>query len=147
MKFSRTYALKEIADILSVDYIGADDFPVNGMNEIHVVEPGDIVFVDHPKYYDKALKSAATVVLINKKVDCPEGKALLISEDPFSDFNKLSTHFKPRQRQRNHQQWREEISPTFFSAVALIKPERHGKDAQNNEEQRPRLCDEQRHIR
>ena len=45
MKFSRTYALKEIADILSVDYIGADDFPVNGMNEIHVVEPGDIVFV------------------------------------------------------------------------------------------------------
>jgi UDP-3-O-[3-hydroxymyristoyl] glucosamine N-acyltransferase len=54
-----------------------------GMNEIHVVEKGDIVFVDHPKYYTKAF-SAATVILINKKVDCPEGK--LISEDPFSDF-------------------------------------------------------------
>jgi UDP-3-O-[3-hydroxymyristoyl] glucosamine N-acyltransferase len=47
------------------------------MNEIHVVETGDIVFVDHPKYYDKALNSAATIVLINKKF-CPEGKALLI---------------------------------------------------------------------
>ncbi|MPT34083.1 MAG: UDP-3-O-(3-hydroxymyristoyl)glucosamine N-acyltransferase, partial [Flavobacterium sp.] len=66
-----------------------------GMNEIHVVEPGDIVFVDHPKYYDKALQSAATIVLINKEVECPEGKALLLSDDPFRDFNKLSRHFKP----------------------------------------------------
>ena len=65
------------------------------MNEIHVVEPGDIVFVDHPKYYDKALQSAATIVLINKEVDCPEGKALLVSDDPFRDFNKLTKHFKP----------------------------------------------------
>ena len=64
-------------------------------NEIHVVREGDIVFVDHPKYYDKALNSAATVVLINKKVDCPEGKALLISDDPFRDFNKLTIYFNP----------------------------------------------------
>ncbi|MFY7812155.1 MAG: UDP-3-O-(3-hydroxymyristoyl)glucosamine N-acyltransferase, partial [Flavobacterium sp.] len=56
---------------------------------------GDIVFVDHPKYYEKALQSAATIILINKEVDCPEGKALLISDDPFRDFNKLSKHFMP----------------------------------------------------
>lgn len=95
MKFSRTYSLKEIAGIISTAYVGDADFPVLGMNEIHVVEPGDIVFVDHPKYYTKALESAATVILINKEVDCPEGKALLISDDPFSDFNHLSNHFKP----------------------------------------------------
>jgi len=65
------------------------------MNEIHVVENGDIVFVDHPKYYDKALNSKATVILINKKVDCPKGKALLISEDPFRDFNTLTQYFSP----------------------------------------------------
>ena len=70
-------------------------FLVLGMNEIHVVEPGDIVFVDHPKYYDKALESAATIVLINKEVECPKGKALLISDDPFRDFNILTLHFKP----------------------------------------------------
>ncbi len=75
--------------------MGIDDFPVLGMNEIHVVEHGDIVFVDHPKYYDKALKSKATIILINKNVDCPEGKALLISDDPFRDFNKLTTFFQP----------------------------------------------------
>ncbi|MBO6880235.1 UDP-3-O-(3-hydroxymyristoyl)glucosamine N-acyltransferase [Winogradskyella sp.] len=95
MKFPKQHTLKEIANLISTKYVGADDFPVLGMNEIHVVEPGDIVFVDHPKYYDKALESAATIVLINKEVNCPEGKALLISDDPFRDFNKLTEHFKP----------------------------------------------------
>lgn len=95
MKFPTTFSLKQIAEIISSEYVGQDDFPVLGMNEIHVVEPGDIVFVDHPKYYDKALESKATIILINKQVDCPNGKALLISDDPFRDFNKLTTFFQP----------------------------------------------------
>jgi len=95
MKFSTPQTLEDIARIIDCDYIGNAEFPVLGMNEIHVVQPGDIVFVDHPKYYDKALQSLATIVLINKEVDCPEGKALLISTDPFSDFNKLTQHFRP----------------------------------------------------
>lgn len=95
MKFPKAHTLKEIADIIGSEFVGSEVFPVFGINEIHVVEEGDIVFVDHPKYYDKALNSKATVVLINKKVECPEGKALLISDDPFRDFNKLTKHFKP----------------------------------------------------
>ncbi|MCF7568677.1 UDP-3-O-(3-hydroxymyristoyl)glucosamine N-acyltransferase [Sabulilitoribacter arenilitoris] len=95
MKFPKPYILKQIAQLISCKFIGTEDFPVLGMNEIHVVEPGDIVFVDHPKYYDKALNSAATIILINKEVECPKGKALLISDDPFRDFNKLTNHFKP----------------------------------------------------
>lgn len=98
MKFSKPYTLEEIASILSCTFIGNANFPVLGMNEIHVVEPGDIVFVDHPKYYDKALESKATVVLINKEVVCPEGKALLVSDDPFRDFNILTRHFRPFQQ-------------------------------------------------
>lgn len=97
MKFPIIHTLKEIAQIIHSEYVGADDFPIEGLNEIHVVEPGDIVFVDHPKYYDKALDSAATIILINKKVDCPEGKALLISDDPFRDFVKIGQHFNPFQ--------------------------------------------------
>lgn len=97
MKFPKVHSLKEIAAIINCEHIGDDNFPVHGMNEIHVVEPGDIVFVDHPKYYDKALQSAATIVLINKSVECPEGKALLVSDDPFRDFNKLTNHFRPFQ--------------------------------------------------
>ncbi|MDO9137128.1 MAG: UDP-3-O-(3-hydroxymyristoyl)glucosamine N-acyltransferase [Lutibacter sp.] len=95
MKLPRKYKLKEIADIIEANFVGPSDFPISGFNEIHVVEEGDIVFVDHPKYYDKALHSKATVILINKEVECPEGKALLISEDPFTDFNKLTKYFNP----------------------------------------------------
>lgn len=97
MKFPQPHSLKQIATIISARMVGDPDFPVTGMNEIHVVTKGDIVFVDHPKYYDKALNSAATVILINKEVPCPQGKALLISEDPFTDFNKLTEYFRPFQ--------------------------------------------------
>jgi len=97
MKFPKVHSLQDISNLLHCEFVGDANFAVSGMNEIHVVEPGDIVFVDHPKYYDKALQSAATIVLINKKVDCPEGKALLISDDPFRDFNTLTRHFMPFQ--------------------------------------------------
>ena len=109
MKFPKVHSLEEIANLLNCEFVGDENFSVYGMNEIHVVEPGDIVFVDHPKYYDKALQSAATIVLINKKVDCPDGKALLISDDPFKDFNILTKHFKPFQ-----------FSNTSISASAII---------------------------
>ncbi len=95
MKFPTPQTLGEIAALLNCGFVGDPGFPVFGMNEIHVVQPGDIVFVDHPKYYDKALQSLATVILINKVVDCPKGKALLVSDDPFRDFNSLTRYFRP----------------------------------------------------
>ncbi|WP_159947537.1 UDP-3-O-(3-hydroxymyristoyl)glucosamine N-acyltransferase [Polaribacter septentrionalilitoris] len=95
MKFKSPQTLSSIANIIKVDFVGDKDFEILGINEIHVVEKGDIVFVDHPKYYDKALHSAATTILINKEVACPDGKSLLISDDPFRDFNKLTLHFNP----------------------------------------------------
>ena len=95
MRFPKPYNLEQIATIIGSSYEGPNDFQVLGMNEIHVVQKGEIVFVDHPKYYEKALHSKASVILINKDVVCPEGKALLISDDPFRDFNKLSEFFRP----------------------------------------------------
>lgn len=100
MKFPQPQSLKDISQLINAEFVGEPDFEILGINEIHVVEPGDIVFVDHPKYYDKALLSKASVVLINKKVECPEGKALLISEDPFTDFNKITAHFSPFEASR-----------------------------------------------
>lgn len=95
MKFKLPQTLHSIATLINAKSVGDDDFKITGINEIHVVEEGDIVFVDHPKYYSKALNSRATTILINKKVECPEGKALLISDDPFRDFNKITKHFNP----------------------------------------------------
>lgn len=56
MKFPEIQTLKQIAEIIDAKYIGADDFPISGTNEIHRVKSGEIVFVNHPKYYEKALK-------------------------------------------------------------------------------------------
>ncbi|GAB7256542.1 UDP-3-O-(3-hydroxymyristoyl)glucosamine N-acyltransferase [Polaribacter sp. OB-PA-B3] len=95
MKFKKSQTLQQIASLIDAKFVGDKNFEILGINEIHVVEQGDIVFVDHPKYYDKALNSAATTILINKEVACPEGKALLISDDPFRDFNKITKKFNP----------------------------------------------------
>jgi len=95
MKFPKNYSLKEISDLIGQSFIGDPNFVVRGINEIHMVESGDLTFVDHPKYYSKALNSAATIILINKEVECPKGKALIISETPFDDYMKLVQHFRP----------------------------------------------------
>jgi len=95
MKFSKEYTLKEISQVIKQSFIGDANFKVTGINEIHMVEKGDLTFVDHPKYYDKALNSAATTILINKEVECPKGKALIISETPFDDYMQLVKHFRP----------------------------------------------------
>lgn len=95
MKLNQAYTVKEIAELIGCEFVGDEHHKVTGINEIHKVESGDLVFVDHPKYYQKALKSAATTILIDQEVECPEGKALIISSAPFDDYNKLTRHFSP----------------------------------------------------
>lgn len=92
----KSTSLKDIASIINSKYIGPDDHMITGFNEIHRVQKGDVVFVDHPKYYDKALNSEATTIIINKEVECPKGKALIIHNEPFSAFNQLTLHFQPK---------------------------------------------------
>lgn len=95
MKFSNPITLDELCGIIghAVTIVGNKANLVSGINEIHSVEKGDVSFVDCPKYYDKSLQSAATVILINKEVDCPEGKTLVITEDPVDDFVTIVRHF------------------------------------------------------
>ncbi|MBN2728094.1 MAG: UDP-3-O-(3-hydroxymyristoyl)glucosamine N-acyltransferase [Bacteroidales bacterium] len=98
MKFSKQYTISEICSLVNISIQsirGDQNSAVTGINEIHKVEPGDITFVDHPKYYDRALGSAATFVILNKDVDVPQGKVLIISDDPFRDYVAIVKHFKP----------------------------------------------------
>ncbi len=95
MKFNNPKTLAELSTILELEFFGDPNFEICGLNEIHMVEKGDLTFVDHPKYYDKALKSAATAIIINKEIECPPGKALIISKDPFADYMKLVRKFRP----------------------------------------------------
>ncbi|MBS1916345.1 MAG: UDP-3-O-(3-hydroxymyristoyl)glucosamine N-acyltransferase [Bacteroidetes bacterium] len=95
MKFPSPVSIQWMADFLGAQLIGNKNAHATGINEIHKVENGDIVFVDHPKYYDKCIQSAATFIIINKAVDCPEGKALLVVEQPFEAYLKIVKHFRP----------------------------------------------------
>ena len=95
MKLSSPITLKGIAELIHARFVGSPDFLVTGINEIHMVEPGDLTFVDHPKYYKKALNSKATTIIINTEAEPPEGKALLISTNPFDDYVFLTRHFRP----------------------------------------------------
>jgi len=101
MKFDRIYTLQEIADFLGFPFNGDANLQVSGINEIHKIESGEIVFVDHPKYYKKALESAADIILINQTVDVPEGKGIIICEAPFDAFNKITRHFSPDKPWKN----------------------------------------------
>ncbi|MEO0470292.1 MAG: UDP-3-O-(3-hydroxymyristoyl)glucosamine N-acyltransferase [Bacteroidota bacterium] len=96
MKLKPAIQLKQAAAILNCGFIGDASHLIKGINEIHRVESGDLTFVDIEKYYHKALTSAATTILINKEVESPPGKALLISDDPFRDFNLLTEWARPR---------------------------------------------------
>jgi UDP-3-O-[3-hydroxymyristoyl] glucosamine N-acyltransferase len=95
MKFPSPISLSWLSEFLGATLIGNSGASATGINEIHKVESGDLVFVDHPKYYDKCLKSAASFIIINKAVDCPPEKALLVVEQPFEAYQKIVRHFRP----------------------------------------------------
>lgn len=96
MKFKKPHSLEEISKIAGLPFVGNPAVEVFGINEIHRVNKGDIVFVDHPKYYEKVIQSVASVILIDKKEACTDReKGYLISSNPFRDFNYLLNYFNP----------------------------------------------------
>ncbi|MGG9971101.1 UDP-3-O-(3-hydroxymyristoyl)glucosamine N-acyltransferase [Ferruginibacter sp. SUN002] len=95
MQFPSPISVKWLAEFINAEVAGNENLFATGINEIHKVENGDIVFVDHPKYYDKCINSNANFIIINKKVDHPDNKVLLIVENPFDAYCKIVDHFRP----------------------------------------------------
>ncbi|MBE7171394.1 MAG: UDP-3-O-(3-hydroxymyristoyl)glucosamine N-acyltransferase [Williamsia sp.] len=95
MKFPSPVSLQWLAGFINAELKGDLNGMATGINEIHRVENGDLVFVDHPKYYNKCVQSAASYIIINKEVEVPAGKALLIVEQPFEAYTKIVQHFRP----------------------------------------------------
>lgn len=95
MKFPSPVPVQWIAELIGAKLIGNTSGLATGINEIHKVEQGDLVFVDHPKYYDKCINSAADFIIINKETIFPPGKALLIVDQPFEAYQTIVRHFRP----------------------------------------------------
>ncbi|HTR31206.1 MAG TPA: UDP-3-O-(3-hydroxymyristoyl)glucosamine N-acyltransferase [Puia sp.] len=95
MQFPSPVSVQWLAGFLGAELIGNKDGQATGINEIHKVEKGDLVFVDHPKYYETCIRSEASFIIINKAVEIPSGKALLVVEQPFDAYLKIVRHFRP----------------------------------------------------
>jgi UDP-3-O-[3-hydroxymyristoyl] glucosamine N-acyltransferase len=95
MQFPSPVPVQWIADFIQAKLVGNKTAHATGINELHKVETGDLVFVDHPKYYDSCINSAADFIIINKEMEVPEGKALLVTENPFEAYCKIVQHFRP----------------------------------------------------
>ncbi len=87
--------VRRIAEFLGAEIAGNPDNLVTGLNEIHLVQPGDLTFVDHPKYFKKVLNSDASSILINSNIEPAIGKTHIFSNDPFGEYVKLVKYFKP----------------------------------------------------
>ena len=99
MKFPSPVSVSWIATLINAKIVGNTTGNCLGINEIHKVEEGDLVFVDHPKYYKKCIESDATFIIINQSTECPPNKALLIVDEPFEAYQKIVSHFRPFQLQ------------------------------------------------
>ena len=95
MRFERPVSIKEVASLIDADVIGEAEGVAHGINELHKVEEGDLVFVDHPKYFKKCIQSAASYIIINEKTEFPPHKALLLVDDPFEAYLKIVDHYHP----------------------------------------------------
>jgi UDP-3-O-[3-hydroxymyristoyl] glucosamine N-acyltransferase len=89
MKFNRPVPIKEIAAWIDATLIGDPTLNATGINEIHKVEKGDITFVDVEKYFRKSIDSKASIIILNKYTECPDGKALLLCEKPFLAYDSI----------------------------------------------------------
>lgn len=95
MRFEKPVTLNTIGKLIGAEIVGDSNSLATGINEIHKVEEGDLVFVDHPKYYEQCVHSRASFIIINKKVEFPEGKALLVVAEPFEAYQAIVDHFRP----------------------------------------------------
>ena len=88
--------MSTLANLINATIIGNEKNIALGINEIHKVQQGDVCFVDHPKYYNKCLQSAATIIIINNRdVEIPAGKTLLFVDEPFESYLKIVETYKP----------------------------------------------------
>lgn len=101
MRFLEPTSIKEIADFLGCEIKGDADLMLNGLNEIHTIYKNHIVLVDQSRHFKKASESDASVILAEHSKDFDTNKTLLISEQPFDDFNKLIVKYTDERPWKN----------------------------------------------
>jgi UDP-3-O-[3-hydroxymyristoyl] glucosamine N-acyltransferase len=117
MQFPTAIPVRLLAERFNAELIGDPTLEATGINEIHKVGPGDIAFSDAPKYFEKTLKSPATVILLNAPAECPPGKCILVVEKPFEVYDTIVREHRPFEPLTVPVSHRAEIDPS-----AVLEP-------------------------
>lgn len=96
MKLSRSYTLNEIAEWLGLNYSGDKNIIVTGISDVYHAIHGDITFADNAKYYEVALNSNASVIIVQDNSIKSSNKGIIYCNDAFEVYNKLASYFFPK---------------------------------------------------
>ncbi len=95
MKFPQPVPIRSLASLIQARIVGNEESMVEGINEIHRVEVGDVVFVDHPKYYQACVTSRASFIIIDREIGDRRGKTLLVTKEPFEAYLRIVERYRP----------------------------------------------------
>lgn len=95
MKLKQPVPVTEIAQFIGAEIIGDSTIMIHHLSEFHKVQRGSLLFADSDKYIMQSVYSLAVAVIVNKRVECPEGKALLLVDNPFEAYNSLALYYSP----------------------------------------------------
>lgn len=91
------FTVKAIADRLGARVYGLDDVVVTGAASVSDAATGDIVLAENSKYWDAALKSAASAVVATADEPCGE-KPVIHVENPREAFTEILRMLAPERR-------------------------------------------------
>lgn len=93
MKLDRSYTLNEIAQWLGLNYSGDGNILITGISDVYHANFGDITFADNAKYYEAALNSNASVIIVQDNTIESSNKGIIYCTDAFEVYNKLASFF------------------------------------------------------
>ena len=87
---------RQIADYVSGQLIGEETIHITGVSSIGEAGPGDLAFIDNPKYASYLKDARASLVIIGNGCPCPDGKSVIVVDNPTLSFSKaLELFMKP----------------------------------------------------
>lgn len=97
MKLKQKVSLGSLASKIGGRVVGNENAIVEGLNEIHRVERGDLCFAGHLKYLKPAMESKADFIIVPEVPEDHKGKDFIVHPDPFKAYNLLAAHYRPHQ--------------------------------------------------
>ena len=95
MRLKEPVSVQDLAWFVGARLIGSGEVQVRYISDIYKIQKDSLIFVDNPMYYNRAIYSAASAILLNEELECPPDKALLVVKDPFEAYNALAKHYAP----------------------------------------------------